>query len=234
MPVLRTRATHPPVRSLDVGNAPSTPSLKIVSPTPRTFTFPTSHNLADSPYSSPSNSPFESDLRRDGPSSFSSTPLSSNHVDSRTPPPLSTFTRTLFPVSAPTTPSPAPRRSPDSASSVHLATVEQRRPKRGDSDYVKRPENAFILFRRQCSQDLALSSSASAPSPTPSTSSSAPSPSSSAAAPPPKKQRQAELSKTISRRWKALSPEERAHWDDLAKEKKRQHELLHPNYVYRP
>lgn len=66
-------------------------------------------------------------------------------------------------------------------------------------------------------------------------------PSGSSSAPPPsltthtpKKPRQADLSRTISQRWKALSPEERTHWEDLAKEKKRQHEMLHPNYVYRP
>ncbi|KAJ6542925.1 hypothetical protein B0H19DRAFT_886363, partial [Mycena capillaripes] len=81
-----------------------------------------------------------------------------------------------------------------------------------------RPENAFILFRRQCCVDLALSS---APSLTP-------------APPALKKHRQAELARTIAQRWKALSPEERAHWEDLAKEFKRKHKMLHPNYVYRP
>ncbi|KAJ7136948.1 hypothetical protein C8R44DRAFT_530013, partial [Mycena epipterygia] len=49
-----------------------------------------------------------------------------------------------------------------------------------------------------------------------------------------KKQRQADLSKTISQQWKALAPAERAKWEALAKEKKREHETLHPNYVYRP
>ncbi|KAJ7690019.1 hypothetical protein B0H14DRAFT_2278474, partial [Mycena olivaceomarginata] len=57
------------------------------------------------------------------------------------------------------------------------------RPKGGDHDYVKRPENAFILFRRNCV------STTSAPSTT--------SPSS------PSKQHQADLSKTISQQWKA-------------------------------
>jgi hypothetical protein len=42
------------------------------------------------------------------------------------------------------------------------------------------------------------------------------------------------LSKTISQEWKALTPKERDHWDELANEKKREHETLYPNYVYRP
>ena len=29
----------------------------------------------------------------------------------------------------------------------------ERRPKRGDEDYIKRPENSFILFRRKCCED---------------------------------------------------------------------------------
>ncbi|KAF8201869.1 hypothetical protein K438DRAFT_590981 [Mycena galopus ATCC 62051] len=46
-----------------------------------------------------------------------------------------------------------------------------------------------------------------------------------------KTQRQAYLSKTISQQWIALSPEERAKWEELAKEKKQEHEKLHPGYV---
>ncbi|KAJ6562061.1 hypothetical protein B0H19DRAFT_92332 [Mycena capillaripes] len=235
MPALRTRATHPPaVRSLEVSTAPSTPSLKIIAPTPRAFAFPASHNLSDSPYSSPPNSPFERDLRGslDASASPASTPSpsvsSSHHDECRSPPPLSAFTHTIFPAPAAASPSPAPARPQSPSSTILGSPFEERRPKKGDDDYVKRPENAFILFRRQCCEDLALSlsTSSSAPSPTPSGSTSAP--------PAPKKPRQADLSRTISQRWKALSPEERSHWDDLAKEKKRQHEMLHPNYVYRP
>ncbi|KAF7335793.1 Repressor ROX1 [Mycena venus] len=217
MPALRTRDTHPAARSLEVNTSAPPPSLTIISPTPRAFTFPISHNLSDSPYSSPSNSPFEPDLRQLA-LSASSTPSSSasSHNDEcRTPPPLSAFVRTLSPV------------SPASAA------AEERRPKKGDDDYVKRPENAFILFRRKCCEDRALSLSSSAPSSIASGPSSADSPSLAANAPG-KKQRQADLSKTISQQWKALSPEERAKWEALAKEKKKEHETLHPNYVYRP
>ncbi|KAJ7264456.1 hypothetical protein B0H12DRAFT_983126, partial [Mycena haematopus] len=46
--------------------------------------------------------------------------------------------------------------------------------------------------------------------------------------------RQSDFSKTVSQQWRALSPEERANWEALAREKKREHEALHPGYVYRP
>ncbi|KAJ7834262.1 hypothetical protein B0H14DRAFT_2363901 [Mycena olivaceomarginata] len=237
MPALRTRDTHPAARSLEVKTTAPPPSLTIISPTPRAFTFPISHNLSDSPYSSPSSSPFEPDLRGLA-LSASSTPSSSvsSHNDAcRTPPPLSAFTRTLTPLSAPTSPSPPPvlvrRKSTSSAADA----PEERRPKKGDEDYVKRPENAFILFRRKCCEDRALSlaSSSSAPSSVASAPSSADSPSLAGNAPG-KKQRQADLSKMISQQWRELAPEERSKWEALAKEKKREHEALHPNYVYRP
>ncbi|KAF9496457.1 hypothetical protein BDN71DRAFT_1367629, partial [Pleurotus eryngii] len=80
-----------------------------------------------------------------------------------------------------------------------------------------RPENAFILFRRKCCEERNACTS--------STSSSTPSSPS---------QRQADLSKTISQQWKALAPEERMYWEELAKEKKREHERMYPGYVYRP
>ncbi|THV03647.1 hypothetical protein K435DRAFT_580310, partial [Dendrothele bispora CBS 962.96] len=43
-----------------------------------------------------------------------------------------------------------------------------------------------------------------------------------------------DLSKTISQQWKSLSTEERQYWEHMAKEKKKEHEALYPNYVYRP
>jgi hypothetical protein len=78
---------------------------------------------------------------------------------------------------------------------------------KGDEDYIKRPENAFILFRRKCCEDRNLAQGAgdagdgdgSAPT---------------------KKLRQADQSKMISGQWKCLSSEERQYWEDLAKEKK--------------
>ncbi|KAJ7793316.1 hypothetical protein B0H14DRAFT_2623015 [Mycena olivaceomarginata] len=125
------------------------------------------------------------------------------------PLPLSAFTRTLSPVSAPTSP---PKRKKSSVSD------DVPRPKRGDHDYVKRPENAFILFRRSRVSTTAGDS----PNPIPAGKKQAP------------KQRQADLSKTISQQWKALAPAERAKWEELAKERKREHAEKHPGYVYRP
>lgn len=90
----------------------------------------------------------------------------------------------------------------------------ERRPKKGDEDYIKRPENAFILFRRKCCEDRQAADEA--------------------AEEPVKKQRQADLSKAISQQWKSLPADERAYWEDLAKEKKKEHEAMYPNYVYRP
>ncbi|EPQ50886.1 hypothetical protein GLOTRDRAFT_8101, partial [Gloeophyllum trabeum ATCC 11539] len=42
------------------------------------------------------------------------------------------------------------------------------------------------------------------------------------------------LSKLISHQWKSLSPEERLYWEDLAKQRKKEHEQMYPDYVYRP
>lgn len=183
------------------------PTLNIVSPTPRAFTFPVSHNLSssDSPYSSPSQSPFEPDLR-----SNQAIPSAS----SSTPPPV----RSLSPE-----PNPVPLRSSSPVPSHHkrrkssCSSDIERRPKKGDEDYIKRPENAFILFRRKCCEDRqqAQEEAAAADAPT-------------------KKQRQADLSKTISQQWKSLSSEERQYWEQLAKDKKKEHEQMYPNYVYRP
>ncbi|KAJ6468261.1 hypothetical protein C8R45DRAFT_464983 [Mycena sanguinolenta] len=231
MPAERTvtRTTHPATpRSLKVTTAAPPPSLEIISPTPRTFTFPNPHNLCDTPETSPSNSPFEPDRAPDlSALSTSRSSSASSNDECRTPPPLSAFTRTLTPLSAPASPSPSP--APIRRKSTSAAT-EERRPKKGDDDYVKRPENAFILFRRKCCGDRALSlASSSAPSSDASGPSFADSPALAG-----KKQRQADLSKTISQQWRALSPEERSKWEELAKEKKREHEALHPNYVYRP
>ncbi|KAF5342901.1 hypothetical protein D9758_015414 [Tetrapyrgos nigripes] len=219
MPALRTRDTHS--RPLEVStDVPQPPTLTIISPTPRTFTFPNSHNLSDSPYSTPSSSPFEPDLR-------------SLALTTSTPP--LTRTRTLSPDSissaspAPCTPKrlksltgPSSSYSSAGASSSSPDALE-RRPKKGDEDYIKRPENAFILFRRKCCEDR-LSELDSPSTPSENASHSGPT----------KKQRQADLSKTISQQWKSLPTEERQHWERLAKEKKKEHEALYPNYQYRP
>jgi hypothetical protein len=178
----------PPRLNTDAINQP--PTLAVISPTPRAFTFPTSHNLSDSPYSSPCSSPFQPDLR---PLAISTTV---------TPPPL--------PFDSPIV-SPSTHTRRKSSSSLDV----ERRPKKGDDDYVKRPENAFILFRRKCCEERAAVAAEDSLDGA-------------------RKQRQADLSKTISQQWKCLSSEERHYWEELAKEKKKEHERLYPDYVYRP
>lgn len=112
------------------------------------------------------------------------------------------------------TPSPTSHKRRRSSCS---SDIVERRPKKGDEDYIKRPENAFILFRRKCCEDRQAAQEEAAAG--------------DASA---KKQRQADLSKTISQQWKSLSAEERQYWEKMAKEKKKEHEQMYPNYVYRP
>jgi hypothetical protein len=118
---------------------------------------------------------------------------------------------------------PAPKRRRSSTSAAQDPDVP--RPKRGDPGYIKRPENAFILFRRDCvdkrmremeeAEAAFLASGASS-------------------TPKPKRTRQADLSKMISQQWRELTSAEKAHWEGLAKDKKKEHERLYPDYVYRP
>ncbi|KAJ7203516.1 hypothetical protein GGX14DRAFT_461399 [Mycena pura] len=79
-------------------------------------------------------------------------------------------------------------------------------PKRGDADYVRRPPNAFMLFRSWYCANKAGG----------------------------KKERQVDLNQTVSQLWKALSPEERKAWGDRADKKKEEHRAQYPNYKYRP
>ncbi|KAH7908034.1 hypothetical protein BJ138DRAFT_1091882 [Hygrophoropsis aurantiaca] len=219
MPAFRTRDT--PSRSLEVTtDTLQPPTLAIISPTPRAFTFPINTTNETSPYSSPSSSPFEPDLRTlaitQSPATLIRTlspisptsSISSTSVFSST----SSFTTISTIPSSPT--SPHKRRKSSICSDI------ERRPRKGDEDYIKRPENAFILFRRKCCEDRQLAQEEAAAA--------------SALDAPTKKQRQADLSKTISQQWKALSTEERLYWEELAKEKKKEHEQMYPNYVYRP
>ncbi|KAF7329203.1 Repressor ROX1 [Mycena kentingensis (nom. inval.)] len=246
MPALRTRDTRLADLHLDFPKSP----IDILSPTPRAvaFSFPVTHNLADSPPSSPSNSPFEPDLRGldltghgaddsddtpppPSPPPNAPIPLASQPAFVPPPPlPLSAFTRTLSPVPIPSTSSsssssspPAPPAPPPRRRRNPPLDPNERRPKKGDDDYVKRPENAFILFRRHTCATGTTSAPASL----------ADVPASSVVAGG-KKTRQADLSKTISAQWRALPAEERAKWEALAREKKREHAEKHPGYVYRP
>ena len=156
------------------------------------------------PSPSPSNSPFDPDLRT---LSFSTPPPHKTHtpsssISSISSLSLTTNTTSSLSADAPTTPPGSHRRRRSTVSDI-----SERRPKKGDEDYIKRPENAFILFRRKCCEDRNLAPGAGDAADTDGSA-------------PTKKQRQADLSKTISQQWKCLSPEERQYWEDLAKEKK--------------
>jgi hypothetical protein len=216
MPVQRSSDTLS--RPLEVAtDTPHLPTLSIISPTPRAFTFPINHSVTDSPFSSPSSSPFEPDVSpialtcTTSSSAIASSTASSIASATTTP----TTRNTLFHHSSPS-PTPPPSIQNRRKSSSSDSTPE-RRPKKGDDDYVKRPENAFILFRRKCCEDRQQAQAAESQD--------------GAVA---KKQRQADLSKTISQQWKCLSPQDRQYWEELAKEKKKEHEQMYPNYVYRP
>ncbi|KAA1475061.1 hypothetical protein DENSPDRAFT_841791 [Dentipellis sp. KUC8613] len=212
MPAHRTRDTHS--RSLDVTAEVDayTPTLNIISPTPRAFTFP--FNIS-SPAPSPSNSPFEPDF-----SQLTFTPpLKKTHTPSSSIDSTASFLSDLSTADSP----PAPRAAPAKSRRRRRSTaseINERRPKKGEQDYIKRPENAFILFRRKCCEERNLALDAKDTE--------------DGKAAPTKKQRQADLSKAISQQWKALPHDERQYWEDLAKEKKKEHELLYPHYVYRP
>jgi len=217
MPALRTRDTLSQQSLEVITDTIPQPSLAIVSPTPRAATFPF-NQTETSPYASPISSPFEPDLRK-----LTLTPTTTTLFRTLSPISPSETTSTCTSMFSTTPSTTSLSTFPASPSSSHkrrkssVCSDIERRPKKGDEDYIKRPENAFILFRRKCCEDRQAAQEEAA-----------------AADGPAKKQRQADLSKTISQQWKALSPGERLYWEELAKEKKREHEQLYPNYVYRP
>ncbi|THH29081.1 hypothetical protein EUX98_g5109 [Antrodiella citrinella] len=204
MPPHRTRDHS---RGLEVTtDVPFTPTVDIVSPTPRAFTFPIRQDFHNA---SPSCSPFEPEQK----------PVA-------TPPPVRAFSPSSSIGSEASSLNSSPSVLSSQASHKRRRSVagdNERRPKKGDEDYIKRPENAFILFRRKCCEDrqIAMDEMSSTTD-------------DGSVNVPVKKQRQADLSKTISQQWKTLSGDERAYWEELAKEKKKEHGQLYPNYVYRP
>ncbi|KAI0676197.1 hypothetical protein C8Q78DRAFT_1065120 [Trametes maxima] len=215
MPAYRTRDASS--RNLEVStDAPPPPTVSIISPTPRAFTFP----INDTRFpTTPSSSPFEPTLKSipsTPPPVRTFSPSSSIGSDSSISVPESALSVPDSYLSSPSAPVSSPASSHRRRRST-ASDIGERRPKKGDDDYIKRPENAFILFRRKCCEDrqAAREEEESASGPV-------------------KKQRQADLSKTISQQWKGLTHEEKQYWEDLAKEKKKEHEAMYPNYVYRP
>ncbi|QEL57982.1 hypothetical protein CJJ09_000012 [Candidozyma auris] len=71
-----------------------------------------------------------------------------------------------------------------------------------------RPRNAFILFRQKYHQSVLDESTEAKTNP--------------------------EVSRELGRRWRALSPQEREHWSNLAEEEKKNHAKKYPNYRYTP
>lgn len=217
MPAFRHRHSL----SLEVATESLHADLEIISPTPRAFTFPiNSQDRPPLPYAvstTPLHFGVERDLHPSTPGPHRGWSPSPSESSSATFSSRSTFSTSSFSSSPATPASASGRRRKSSAISLSSDASSSVRPKKGDDDYVKRPENAFILFRRKCCEER-ISSVKSEDCP----------------AGLKKKQRQADLSKTISQQWKELSLEEKQEWENLAKEKKREHEKAHPGYVYRP
>lgn len=209
MPPLRTRNNS---RTLDMEPTPQRPGLSIVAPIPRTVSFPSTHALSipytlDAPSTvSPSSSPFEPDL----------SPVALRPHTPEILSPVGEYSSPIRERSRSRSLSRSPSRNGSRKLSISSSSTA---PKKGDSNYIKRPENAFILFRRKCCEDRNMSL-ADLQSTDPKDKS--------------KKPRQADLSKSISQQWKSLPAVERQYWEDLAKEKKKEHEELYPGYVYRP
>ena len=230
---VKTDAPLPPPHP-DIGIVSPTPRqftfssvLDLDGPTPRAFSFPANVqdlNLSPSTAStstSASPSPFGSsgsDQESNGIPHFQLPHLSSSPV------PLNSF-NPFDSASLSSSVSLGHRRRGSACSNLSLSlerspngsatTGEPRRPKRGDEDYIKRPENAFILFRRECCMKKNAEEAAGE-------------------GPAQRRQRQADLSKMISQQWRSLSAEDRKYWDDLAKQRKKEHEEMYPWYVYQP
>ncbi|RKP28559.1 high mobility group box, partial [Metschnikowia bicuspidata] len=70
-----------------------------------------------------------------------------------------------------------------------------------------RPRNAFILFRQKYHQSVFGKYS---------------------------RRSNSEVSKQLGIRWRNLLPEEKEHWNQLAKAEKEMHQKLYPKYKYTP
>lgn len=73
---------------------------------------------------------------------------------------------------------------------------------------IPRPRNAFILFRQKYHQSVLDEATETKTNP--------------------------EVSRELGRRWRALPPAERDHWNNLAEEEKTNHAKKYPNYRYMP
>lgn len=122
-------------------------------------------------------------------------------------------------------PAPAPAQSPAAASteSPEVKPVRKSHARKTPADHIKRPPNAFILFRSHCC---------------------APAPSPDGVVPPgtPSAEQLSKLgitdhrhiSRIVSHLWESLSAPDKKYWQDLAQEKKDEHARLYPDYRFKP
>ncbi|KAJ3719937.1 hypothetical protein C8R42DRAFT_722615 [Lentinula raphanica] len=106
--------------------------------------------------------------------------------------------------------------SPASDTTSQEVALQKRRPKKGDPDYVPRPENCFIIFRKKWVRQNARGPNADRSKRKSSTAV------------------EKRLSKLAAEAWKQLSEGERNHFRILADQKKVEHAHAHPDYRYQP
>ncbi|GJN91845.1 hypothetical protein Rhopal_004868-T1 [Rhodotorula paludigena] len=92
--------------------------------------------------------------------------------------------------------------------------------------HIKRPPNAFILFRSHCCSTDADSDDPSRPDP--------PGTQQARALAAYEINKSQHISVIVSQVWRELSSEDKAYWEDRAREAKEEHQRLHPEYRYRP
>lgn len=135
-------------------------------------------------------------------------------------PPLPTLPSSTAP-SADTSRAPSPTSGGSKAKAPKGKTSHARKTPPG---HIKRPPNAFIIFRSHCCAPDQVSTDGIIPPGTPTA------------------QQLSELgiidhrhiSRIVSHLWKSLKPAEKAYWEQKAQQKKDEHAAAHPDYRYKP
>ncbi|BGP13007.1 hypothetical protein JCM10213_007997 [Rhodosporidiobolus nylandii] len=94
--------------------------------------------------------------------------------------------------------------------------------------HIKRPPNAFILFRSHCCSPEAAAAAVDPPKPEP------PGTAHARHLAGLEINNSQHISVIVSQVWKGLTAEEKAYWEQKAREAKEEHQRLHPDYRYRP
>ena len=123
-----------------------------------------------------------------------------------------------FSLSASPAPDPAPRGRAPAKPKVKASHARKTSP-----DHIKRPPNAFIMFRSHCCNPAESGEALDAPG-TPSAVQLAGLGITD----------HRHISRIASILWKALSPPDKGYWERRAKERKEEHLLQHPGYKYKP